>query len=374
MKEKERTDKESRRKRGGKIAGQSMKKDSATSLLFKTSNENFAELFNRSMPDEAPILPEELDEEDIKETSFLRMTKAGGRTSLVQYRDVVKSVRNGRVFAVLGIENQSEIDYAMPFRVLELDFVNYARQMQVIRDRHEREWKDEAGHIHTPDDITAGEYLGRFLKTDRIIRCTTLVIYWGEKPWDGPTRLSDLFEGNTGAAHTIELDMKLLDVCRMPDEEICSYSGELRAVFGFRKYAEDQTQLAAFISDNQKHFSNVSGTAVNALAELTRSPQLQRIETPGYQTKEGGFNMCRGLDGMIADGIQKGLQEGLQKGIQEGIQKGIQKGIREGETRKAKEMSLSLSAMGLSAEKIAEAARVRVSLVQEWLSEKQPQR
>lgn len=84
--------------------------------------------------------------------------------------------------------------------------------------------------------------------------------------------------------------------------------------------------------------------------------------------------MCRGLDGMIADGIQKGLQEGLQKGIQEGIQKGIQKGIREGETRKAKEMSLSLSAMGLSAEKIAEAARVRVSLVQEWLSEKQPQR
>ena len=46
------------------------------------------------------------------------MTKEAGGTTLVQYRDVAKGVRNERIFAVLGIENQSEIDYAMPFRVL----------------------------------------------------------------------------------------------------------------------------------------------------------------------------------------------------------------------------------------------------------------
>ena len=36
--------------------------------------------------------------------------------------------------------------------------------------------------------------------------------------------------------------------------------------------------------------------------------------------------------------------------------------------KKAKEMALSLADMGLSAERIAEAAKVSVNLVQEWLS------
>ena len=334
-----------KRKRDGKIAGQSMKKDSAATLLFKTNNENFAELFNRTLPDEERISPEELKEEDIKETAYLRITKDSGGTSLVQYRDVVKSVRNGNVFAILGIEHQSEIDYAMPFRVLELDFLNYARQIQLIRERHEREWRDEDGHIHIPKDVSAGEYLGRFLKEDRIIRCTTHVIYWGEEPWDGPKRLSELFQGKAAADHTIQMDINLLDVCRMTEEEICSYAGELRAVFGFRKYARNRERLDRFISDNQKFFNNVSNTAVNALIELTHSPQLQEIATPKYHTIQGGFNMCQALDEMIQDGIQQG------------------------EMRKAKEMSISMAELGIPVEKIAEVAKVSVKLVQEWLAE-----
>ncbi|HJA94576.1 MAG TPA: hypothetical protein H9717_15940 [Candidatus Eisenbergiella merdipullorum] len=58
--------------------------------------------------------------------------------------------------------------------------------------------------------------------------------------------------------------------------------------------------------------------------------------------------MCKGLDGMIQDGKREG--------------------IKEGEVKAKKEMSRSLSAMGMSAEKIASAANVSVKLVQEWLS------
>ena len=127
----------------GKIAGQGMKKDSVTTLLFQANNENFAELFNRTLLADEPVMPEELGEENIKETAYLRVTKEAGGTTLVQYRDVAKGVRNERIFAVLGIENQSEIDYAMPFRVLELDFVNYARQMQIIRNAMRRNGKQK---------------------------------------------------------------------------------------------------------------------------------------------------------------------------------------------------------------------------------------
>ena len=192
------------------------------------------------------------------------------------------------------------------------------------------------------------------------MRCVTLVLYWGKKPWDGPVRLSDLFEDDDGNAHTVQLEMNFLDVCRMTEEEICSYTGELRSVFGFRKYADDKDALRSFIDANREYFRSVSETAVDALTELTHSPELKKIKIQEYTTPEGGLDMCRGIQGMI--------QEGKLEGIREGKIVGLREGIREGEMKKAKEMSISLADMGMSAEKIAMAARVSVGLVREWLA------
>ena len=75
--------------------------------------------------------------------------------------------------------------------------------------------------------------------------------------------------------------------------------------------------------------------------------------------------MCRGIQGMIQDGKLEGIKEGIQKGIKEGIREGI----LEGEAKAKKEMSRSLADMGMSVEKIAEAAKVSIPLVREWLSE-----
>ena len=56
--------------------------------------------------------------------------------------------------------------------------------------------------------------------------------------------------------------------------------------------------------------------------------------------------------------------------IREMIQEGREEGIREGILISKKEMALSLSAMGISADRIAEAAKVSVALVQDWISGK----
>ena len=140
----------------------------------------------------------------------------------------------------------------------------------------------------------------------------------------------------------------------MTDEEIYSYTSELRTVFGFKKYAKDKDKLRTFIDDNEEYFSNVSETALNALDELTHSPELQKIRTPRYQT-EGGFNVCQGIKEMIQDGKREGKIEGKIEGKMEGKMEG------------KKEMALSLADMGLSVEKIAEAAKVSVKVVQEWI-------
>ena len=82
--------------------------------------------------------------------------------------------------------------------------------------------------------------------------------------------------------------------------------------------------------------------------------------------------MCRGIQGMIQEGKLEGIREGKIAGIREGkivgLREGKMEGIREGELKKAKEMSISLADMGMSAEKIAMAARVSVGLVREWIA------
>lgn len=127
-------------------------------------------------------------------------------------------------------------------------------------------------------------------------------------------------------AHTIETEVNLLDVCRMTEEEICSYTSELRTVFGFRKYAEDKDKLKAFIDNNEEYFSNVSETALNALDELTHSPELKEMRTLKNQ-KEGGVNMCKGLQGIIDDNRREGREEGRQEGILEAFFSLVKDGI-----------------------------------------------
>ena len=63
--------------------------------------------------------------------------------------------------------------------------------------------------------------------------------------------------------------------------------------------------------------------------------------------------MCRGIQGMIQDGKMDGIRVGRI----------------EGAAKEKKEMARSLAGMGMNVEKIAEAAKVSISIVREWLSE-----
>ena len=83
-----------------------------------------------------------------------------------------------------------------------------------------------------------------------------------------------------------------------------------------------------------------------------------RFEEAYYSSEaEGGLrNMCDVLDRVESKGIEKG------------IAKGIEKGLREGRMEAKREMAVSLAEMGLSVEKIAEAARVSTEVVRQWIA------
>ena len=50
------------------------------------------------------------------------------------------------------------------------------------------------------------------------------------------------------------------------------------------------------------------------------------------------------------------------------MEQGIEQGIEQGEMKKARETAITLAGMGMPAEQIAEAVKVSLQMVQEWIS------
>ena len=72
-------------------------------------------------------------------------------------------------FALIGIENQQEIHYAMPLKVWKYDFLGYEEQLQRIKKMHRRK-----------KDLLGAEYLAGFSKKDKLKPTLTMVLYYGK--------------------------------------------------------------------------------------------------------------------------------------------------------------------------------------------------
>ena len=83
---------------------------------------------------------------------------------------------------VLGIENQDKVHYAMPLREMLYDVLGYTAECKSL------------GVTHDAKKWTTDEFLSKLQKGTTITPIVTLVFYTGEKAWDGPRSLYDMFE------------------------------------------------------------------------------------------------------------------------------------------------------------------------------------
>lgn len=82
---------------------------------------------------------------------------------------------------MLGQEGQQHIHYAIPMRIMGYDYGTYKKQ-----------YDNNAKNYKTAKGITEDEYLSKIRKTDRLIPVITVVVYYGEIPWDGATSLHEM--------------------------------------------------------------------------------------------------------------------------------------------------------------------------------------
>ncbi len=156
--------------------------DSADKVYWR-QNETFADLFNAYLYEgEQVIKSEELEELDTDASDIVEIGEV--KESVKGARDVIKIAKkhDGVEYVLLAIENQDGIHYAMPIRVMGYDHYSYNKQ---YNDR-KNYYKDKG--ISLKDD----EFISGIRKTDKFLPVITLVLYYGEKDWDGPRSLYDM--------------------------------------------------------------------------------------------------------------------------------------------------------------------------------------
>ena len=121
-----------------------------------SNNERFADMINVGMfQGKKVLIAEELKEVDGYSATMIG--KSRKKKGIQKQRDVVKKALFDTNFVIVGIENQSDIHYAMPVRIMGYDFLSYDKQLKEIRDKHRKD-----------KDLCDAEFISGFSKEDKL--------------------------------------------------------------------------------------------------------------------------------------------------------------------------------------------------------------
>ena len=241
------------------------RKDTVTKNYMK-QNTIFADAFNYYIyGGQQRILPGQLQELDTTEIVVPYGADDAGEPEQV-YRDVMKSVVAMKdeyaAYLLLGIENQGDVNYAMPVKNWLYDAINYAKQVQKSASSH-REAKDSKGH-------SKGEFLSGFYKEDRLIPVITLVILFSPDKWDGPTSLHEML--SVRDEHILSLvpdyQIHLITSYRLSKDELKKFHSSLREVLTFIKYSKDREKMDEAVRDNFKKLRKEEIDVLNYCANV----------------------------------------------------------------------------------------------------------
>ena len=236
-----------------------------------------------------------------------------------RYRDLLKSAvikQDDRTsYVLLGIENQTDVHYAMPVRNAIYDALQYGRQVAGIAAEHRRNKKNFSGK-------TNGEYLSGFLKEDHIRPVITLVIHFGAEEWDGPLSLHEMMSTRDMELLSFVENYRihLIDPAKLTEEQLNQFSTSLKEVMGYIKYSKNKEQLLKFLQTDTHR--SIEMNAVRVIKTITNTP----IEV---SEEEEEIEMCKAIEDLIAESEARGRAEGEVRGRAEGETRGEAKGMIE---------------------------------------------
>lgn len=205
-----------------------------------------------------------------------------------QNRDVAKYWKDNEVrISFFGIENQTEMETYMPFRVIGYDGAAYRSQLLAK-------------------------------EISKVYPVVTLVLYFGtKKPWSSPITLKECLPSVPEELDPFISDYKInvVNVAFLDDETVYKFTSDFKIVakyfVGLRKGG-----VPDLSDDEIKHVDEVLKlmqvlTGDNSFVNTINAAREMKL-------KKGAISM----NSYFSDAIEKGRKEGIEEGIEKGIEKG----------------------------------------------------
>lgn len=291
-----------------------MGKKDATQKRLEDYNDVFADIINVLI-----FNGEEVIKEDELETTHVRDTYTADDQEIHEIeRDVAKQWKNTDMrIAMLGLENQTNMDDDMPLRVICYDGASYRSQLN--KDQPQK---------HYP--------------------VITLVLYMGtEKRWNTSTKLTDCFEVDERLAPYIsDYHINVINLAWLEDAQIQLFKSDFK---NFVEYLRD-TRLG-----REPMYSHVMLKHMEDFLLLMRSMTGDN----NYQTMYNEY----------IKGNLKGVEPTMESILTLQIKRSEAKGEAKGRAEQAKNTALEMYKDKINIETIAKYTKFDISTIKEWIKE-----
>ena len=231
------------------------KKDHLTKTYIG-QDEIFADAVNYAVYNgEKIILPGVLEDGSTVATSFIYKGD-DFRLTFERTRDVRKVIRKNpkdqTCYMVFGAENQSQLHYAMPVKAMTYDVLEYICQIENRKKTFEAiSEAKKAGEepLEAPPD--SAEFLSSWKSDDKLVPVVTIVINFGEKRWDAPVTLHEMFDKTKRKFQRNKIiremipDYKfiLIDPHQMSEDDFERMNTNLKTVLRAIAYVKDKNKI-----------------------------------------------------------------------------------------------------------------------------------
>lgn len=239
---------------------------------YMKNKERFADLCNVILFQGDVVLePEHIHELD---TSSLAIVHQGEQMMLPveRLRDVLNScnigVTDDAAYVIVGVENQSEVHYAMTVKCMLYDVLKYVEQVEQIGTKNRAQKRC----------VNSAEFLSGLRKDDKLIPIVTIVVLWNDAGWDGARSLHDLldFPDARLKQYVPDYRINLVAPSELTDEMFDLFRTNLGDALAFIKYSNDESAMEKLFKERQSSLDYETVSLINALTDARILCQEER--------------------------------------------------------------------------------------------------
>ncbi len=261
---------------------------------YMSNSERFADVFNYFIYQGREVIHAgDLQEKDPAEL----LTPAYGEEKQEIHkkeRDLMRSAVIKKAdevyYVLLGLEDQSFVDYTMPVRKMVYESLRYEQQVKDYSRLYETRRKN--GELVK---MTSDEFLSGLKKEDKLIPVITLTILWNDRSWDGPNSLHDMLDIRDESLRAFVDDYRLNLIVPRELTKLHLFRTDMKQVFEMIQSSHDKQRIKELLEGDEayQHMGKDAAMIIKNCAGLDVKLDLD--------TEKEEVDMCQGLKDLIQD-------------------------------------------------------------------------